>query len=54
MLSEFYSGRKVYQVIKPYHYYSVHVTYRWLLLSKDKGKRWVLMTHQRYNKQYKI
>ncbi|RAP72889.1 hypothetical protein ACZ87_00257 [Candidatus Erwinia dacicola] len=54
MLSEYYSGKKVYQVIKPHHYFSVHVSYRWRLLSKDKGRRWELMTHERYNKQYRI
>lgn len=54
MLSEYYDGKKVYQVIKPKHYLSIHVSLRWRLLSKDKGHRWVLMTHERYNKQIKI
>ncbi|MFY7435247.1 hypothetical protein [Enterobacter cloacae complex sp. CDL008] len=40
--------------IKPHHYFSVHVSYRWRLLSKDKGRHWELMTHERYNKQYRI
>lgn len=54
MLTEYYHDKKVYQVIKPHHYLSVHVSYRWRLLSKDKGRHWELMTHERYNKQYKI
>ncbi|EAZ5032397.1 TPA: hypothetical protein ACWO9D_002564 [Salmonella enterica] len=54
MLSEYYNGKKVYQVVKPNHYFSVHVSYRWRLLSKDKGRSWELMTHERYNKQYRI
>lgn len=54
MLSEYYDGKKIYQVIKPKHYLSIHVSLRWRLLSKDKGQRWVLMTHERYNKQIKF
>ncbi|ECG6953860.1 hypothetical protein E5150_15640 [Salmonella enterica subsp. enterica serovar Typhimurium] len=54
VLTEYYNGKKVYQVIKPNHYFSVYVSYRWRLLSKDKGRNWELMTHERYNKQYKI
>lgn len=48
------TAKKVYQVIKPKHYLSIHVSLRWRLLSKDKGRRWVLMTHERYNKQIKF
>lgn len=54
LLSEFYDGKKIYQVIKPHHYLKVNVSLRWRLLSKDGGKRWVLMTHERYNKQLRI
>ncbi|TNL11491.1 hypothetical protein CYD30_07820 [Kosakonia cowanii] len=54
VLTEYYNGKKVYQVIKPKNYFSVHVSYRWRLLSKDKGRSWELMTHERYNKQYRI
>lgn len=54
LLSEYYAGRKVYKVVQPHCYLSVNVSLRWRLLSKDKGHRWVLMTHERYNKQYKI
>ncbi|AYH10182.1 hypothetical protein C5E22_11730 [Pectobacterium parmentieri] len=54
ILTEFYSGKKIYRVVKPYHYYSVNVSYRWRLLSKDNGRHWELMTHERYNKQFRI
>lgn len=54
VLTKYYSGKKIYQVIKPHHYFSVHVSYRWRLLSKDRGRHWELMTHERYNKQYRI
>lgn len=53
VLSEYYSGKKVYQVIKPHNYLTIKVSYRWQLLSRDDGKRWELMTHERYNKQCK-
>ncbi|HHT4115729.1 TPA: hypothetical protein ACTYZW_003482 [Citrobacter freundii] len=54
LLSEYYSGKKNYQIVKPHHYIKVNVSLRWRLLSKDGGKRWVLMTHERYNKQFRI
>lgn len=54
ILTEYYSGRKVYQIIKPYNYFSIKVSYRWRLLSKDSGKHWELMTHERYNKQFRL
>lgn len=54
LLSDYYAGKKIYQVIKPCHYLSVRVSYRWRLLSKDNGYRWELMTHERYNKQFRI
>lgn len=54
LLSEYYDGKKNFQVVKPCHYLKMNVSLRWRLLSKDGGKRWVLMTHERYNKQYKI
>lgn len=54
LLNEYYSGKKNYQVVKLHHYLKVNVSLRWRLLSKDGGKRWVLMTHERYNKQFRI
>ncbi|WP_420026181.1 hypothetical protein [Enterobacter ludwigii] len=53
-LIEYYSGKKIYHVIKPYDYFTIKVSYRWQLLSKDSGKHWELMTHERYSKQCKI
>ncbi|WP_237730839.1 hypothetical protein [Lelliottia amnigena] len=49
LLCRYYSGEKVYKVIKPHFYFSVRVSRRWRLLSKDNGKHWVLMTHEKYN-----
>lgn len=54
LLNEYYSGKKNYQFVKPHYYLKVNVSLRWRLLSKDGGKRWVLMTHERYNKQFRI
>lgn len=54
LLSEFYDGKKNYQAVKPHHYIKMNVSLRWRLLSKDGGKRWELMTHERYNKQFRI
>lgn len=54
LLNEYYSGKNNYQVVKPHHYLKVNVSLRWRLLSKDGGNRWVLMTHERYNKQFRI
>lgn len=54
VLTEYYCGKKVYQILKPYDYFSIKVSYRWRLLSKDGGKHWVLMTHERYNTQIRL
>ncbi|EPL4334081.1 hypothetical protein GFB57_19805 [Citrobacter sp. S39] len=54
LLSEYYSGKKNYQLVKPHFYIKMNVSLRWRLLSKDDGKSWELMTHERYNKQFRI
>jgi hypothetical protein len=53
-LSAFMCGRKNYSRIKPNHYLVIRLGRRWRILSKDNGRHWQLMTHEKYNKESKL
>lgn len=52
-LSQYAKGRKNYSRIAPHHYLVIRLGCRWRLLSKDGGKVWSLLTHERYNVESK-
>lgn len=52
-LSHYAKGRKNYSRIVPHHYLVIRLGRRWRLLSKDGGKIWSLLTHEKYNVESK-
>lgn len=52
-LSQFAKGRKNFSRIMPHHYLVIRLGRRWRLLSKDGGKVWSLLTHEKYNVESK-
>lgn len=52
-LSQYAKGRKNYSRIAPHHYLVIRLGCRWRLLSKDCGKIWLLLTHEKYNVESK-
>lgn len=52
-LRHYAKGRKNYSRIKPNHYLVIRLGCRWRLLSKDDGKVWLLLTHEKYNVECK-
>jgi len=46
-------GQKNYSRIKPSFYLVIRLGIRWRLLSKDGGKVWSLLTHEKYNVESK-
>ncbi|WET40535.1 hypothetical protein [Citrobacter enshiensis] len=52
-LSRFSRGIKNYSRIKPNFYLVIRIGRRWRLLSKNGGKVWSLMTHEKYNVECK-
>nr|WP_279509636.1 hypothetical protein [Klebsiella variicola] len=52
-LTVFFRGRKNYSRIKPHNYLVIRLGHRWRILSKDNGRRWQLMTHEAYNKEFR-
>jgi len=52
-LSQYAKGRKNYSRIVPHHYLVIRLGRRWRLLSKDGGKAWSLLTHEKYNVERK-
>lgn len=53
-VAEFYKGRKNYSRVKPNFYLVIRLGLRWRLLSRNNGKHWYLMTHESYNKEFKL
>lgn len=52
-LRHFERGIKNYSRIKPNHYLVIRLGMRWRLLSKNGGKAWALLTHEKYNVESK-
>ena len=52
-LSQYAKGRKNFSRIVPHHYLVIRLGRRWRLLSKDGGKVWSLLTHEKYNVESK-
>lgn len=52
-LRHFEHGTKNYSRIKPNHYLVIRLGMRWRLLSKNGGKVWALLTHEKYNVECK-
>jgi hypothetical protein len=52
-LNLFSRGFKNYSRIKPNFYLVIRIGCRWRLLSKNKGKVWLLLTHETYNVESK-
>ncbi|WP_324724151.1 hypothetical protein [Lelliottia sp. JS-SCA-14] len=52
-LSHYSKGRKNYSRILPHHYLVIRLGCRWRLLSKNGGKAWSLLTHEKYNVESK-
>lgn len=52
-LSQFAKGRRNYSRIAPHHYLVIRLGRRWRLLSKDEGRIWLLLTHEKYNVESK-
>lgn len=53
LLAQFALGQRVFKRIKPNGYLKIDITHRWRLLSKNGGQHWHLMTHERYNTEYR-
>lgn len=52
-LSQYEKGQKNYSRIAPNHYLVIRLGCRWRLLSKNGGKAWSLLTHEKYNVESK-
>jgi hypothetical protein len=52
-LKQYATGWKNYSRIRPHYYLVIRLGYRWRLLSKDGGKVWSLLTHEKYNVESK-
>lgn len=52
-LRRFDRGLRNYSRIKPNFYQVIRIGRRWRLLSKDGGKVWSLLTHEKYNVESK-
>ncbi len=52
-LNLFSRGRKNYSRIYPKSYLVIRIGCFWRLLSKNGGKTWSLMTHEKYNVESK-
>ncbi len=54
-LNRFEQGERISHKVKctgkPYSTLKINVGAFWRLLSRDAGKNWELMTHERYNKE---
>lgn len=52
-LRQFSCGKKNYSRIHPRAYLVIRIGCFWRLLSKNDGKTWSLMTHEKYNVEAK-
>lgn len=52
-LRRYSRGKKNYSRIAPNFYLVIRMGMRWRLLSKNGGKTWSLLTHEKYNVESK-
>ncbi|MGO3396566.1 MAG: ParE family toxin-like protein [Serratia proteamaculans] len=50
LLARFDRGEKVYTHLTQSGKWKINIGYQWRMLSKDKGRNWRLMTHEKYNR----
>ncbi|WP_423826098.1 hypothetical protein [Serratia marcescens] len=49
LLARFDRGEKVYTRLTQSGKWKINIGYQWRMLSKDNGRNWRLMTHEKYN-----
>lgn len=51
LINDFNRGVKNYSLLRVRPYLKINIGIHWRLLSKDGGITWLLLTHQRYEKE---